>query len=400
MEMEPNQTPGGAKLTRLSALKRRRRLRRLRTAALALVMLAALALYASGIFGRGLALLSDMVESARIGLQPGGGWPVKTGIAEPLQVESLGGGFVELGNQDLVFFSARGAQLRSVAHNYARPCISSGKTRFVLYNRAGYELRVESRTRTLYTNTYTQPILLAEMASNGTVAVVTDSSRYLAEVTVYDSTFQPIYQWYPSDSEGVPGQIAFSQNGKRFAAACLSAANGQLAVKIHLLDLNSGTIGLTIDAGSSPVLQMHWLSNTKLLVVFQNRIAVFDTTTGEQLATYSYPSGTLLSVSVSQRAIGVLIGSEMADAPVRLILLDTNCQELGTASVPAPASKVVCTRSGAYVLRGDCVAAYDLEGEYLWEMSTDSQPQAVLNAKNLLVFSGGQAALVTQPAEE
>ena len=315
-------------------------------------------------------------------------------------MESLGGGFVELGSQDLVVFSARGAQLRSVAHNYARPCISSGKTRFVLYNRAGYELRVESRTRTLYTNTYTQPILLAEMAAGGTVAVVTDSSRYLAEVTVYDSTFQPIYQWYPSDSEGVPGQIAFSQNGKRFAAACLSAANGQLAVKIHLLDLNSSTIGLTIDAGSSPVLQMHWLSNTKLLVVFQNRIAVFDTTTGEQLATYSYPSGTLLSVSVSQRAIGVLIGSEMADAPVRLILLDTNCQELGTASVPAPASKVVCTRSGAYVLRGGGVAAYDLEGEYLWEMSTDSQPQAVLNAKNLLVFSGGQAALVTQPAEE
>ena len=41
MDMETNQTPGGAKLTRLSALKRRRRLRRLRTAALALVVLAA-----------------------------------------------------------------------------------------------------------------------------------------------------------------------------------------------------------------------------------------------------------------------------------------------------------------------------------------------------------------------
>ena len=198
----------------------------------------------------------------------------------------------------------------------------------------------------------------------------------------------------------MPAQIAFSQNGKRFAAACLSAANGQLAVKIHLLDLNSSTIGLTIDAGTSPVLQMHWLSASKLLVVFQGRVAVYDTSTGEQLATYSYPSGTLLSVSVSQRAVGILIGSEMADAPVRLILLDTGCQETGTVSVPAPASKVVCTRSGAYVLRGSSVAAYDLEGEALWEMTTDSQPQAVLNAKNLLVFGGGQAALVTQPAEE
>ena len=105
-------------------------------------------------------------------------------------------------------------------------------------------------------------------------------------------------------------------------------------------------------------------------------------------------------MSVSQRAVGILIGSEMADAPVRLILLDTNCQETGTVSVPAPASKVVCTRSGAYVLRGNSVAAYDLEGEALWEMTTESQPQALLNAKNLLVFGGGQAALVTQPAEE
>lgn len=398
--MDPNQTAGGAKLTRLSALRHRRRMRRLRTGALALAVLLVLMLYASGIFGRGLSLLSDVVDSVRIGLQPGGGWPAKTGIAEPLQVESLGGGFVELGEKDLVVFSARGAQLRSIAHNYARPSISSGKNRFVLYNRAGYELRVESRTRTLYTNTYSQPILLAEMAANGTVAVVTDSSRYLAEVTVYDSTFQPIYQWYPSDAEGVPGQIAFSQNGRRFAAACLSASGGRLAVKIHLLDLNSSTIGLTIDAGSSPVLQMHWLSSGRLLVVFQNRVAVFDTSSGEQLAEYTYPSGTLLSVSASQRAVGILIGSEMADAPVRLILLNTSCRETGTASVPAPASKVVCTRSGAYVLRGSSVAAYDLKGESLWEMATDSQPQAVLNTKHLLVFSGGQAALVTQPTGE
>lgn len=397
--MDNTQNPGGAKITRLSALKRRRRLRRLRTAALALAVLAILALYASGIFGRGLALLGDVVDSARIGLQPGGGWPVKTGIAEPLQVESLGGGFVELGSQDLVVFSARGAQLRSIAHNYARPAISSGKTRFVLYNRAGYELRVESRSRTLYTNTYTQPILLAEMASNGTVAVVTDSSRYLAEVTVYDSTFQPIYQWYPSDAEGVPSQIAFSQNGKRFAAACLSASGGQLAVKIHLLNLNSSTIDLTIDAGNSPVLQMHWLNSSQLLVVFQNRIAVYNMETGEQQAVYAYPSGTLLSASMGQRAVALLFGSEMADAPVRLILLDTGCQELGTASVPAPASKVVCTRSGAYVLRDSGVAAYDLTGEYLWEFSTDTEPQMVLNAKSLLVFSGGQAAQITSPAE-
>ena len=46
-----------------------------------------------------------------------------------------------------------GTRLNSIQSGYARPAIAAGKTRFVLYNRSGNELRVESRTQNLYTKT-------------------------------------------------------------------------------------------------------------------------------------------------------------------------------------------------------------------------------------------------------
>ena len=397
----PNETtqPANSKITRMTELRHRRKIRHVRNIILAVLAVVLLVVYASGIYGRGLAMLSDLADSALIGLRPGQGYPIKTGIAEPLQVESLGGGFVELGSKELVAFSARGSQLRNIAHNYARPAISSGNNRFVLYNRSGNELRVESRSRTLYTRTYQQPLITAEMASNGTFAVVTGSSRYMAEVTVYDSTFETLYEWYPTEREGMPGCVSFAPDNRRFAVACLKAENGILVSNIYLLNTQKDEIVSSIHVSGGHVLQMHWIGKDNLLVLFNNHAAVYNAQTGEEKVTYSYGGKNLQSASVSGQNTALLFQAELADAPATLVILDPEMQILGTGSVPAPASGVVCTRTNAYVLRESAVAAYDLTGAFQWEMRVDSAPQAIVNAKKLLVFEGGNVREVKQPAE-
>ena len=80
---------------------------------------------------------------------------------------------MELGSTDVAVFGANGAKLRTIQPSYARPAIAVGNTRFALYNRAGTELRIESRTGTLYTTRTDAGILLCAMSPNGTTAVVT-----------------------------------------------------------------------------------------------------------------------------------------------------------------------------------------------------------------------------------
>lgn len=386
-------------ITPISELRHRQRVRQIRNMVLVGIALILLVLYASGAYGRGLAMLGDLVDSALIGIQPGEGYPAKTGIAEVLQVESLAGGFVELGKKDLVVFAANGNQLRDIAHNYSRPAISSGDTRFVLYNRSGYELRVENRTRTLYTHTYEQPLLLASMSENGTLAVITSSARYAAECMVYNTSFESVFDWKLTEKEGTPVRVAFAQDNKRFAVACLKAENGALVSNIYLLDTRKDQITSTIGAVSGQVLQMEWLSTNTLLVIYNGKAVVYNAETGEEKAVYSFGEKVLQSASISGRNVALLFEQGIADAPSELVVLNAKMQESGTASVPSPTKKVVCTRSGVYVLRESSVAAYDLSGEAKWEMQLETPPLAVLDAKKLLVFEGGSAKELKRPTE-
>lgn len=388
----------GANLTRITELRRRRKARKLRNALLTFAAVLGVAVYFTGAYSEALAAAAELFDSARIALAPAAGWPVKTGVPELVQLEELSGGFAELGRQDLVVYSGGGNRLRSIQHGYARPAMSAGNSRFCIYNRAGYELRIESRSRTLSTKTFEQPILLAEMSPNGSVAVVTGSSRYMAELTVYDPAFKFRYAWNPTEKEGLPSRIVFASDNKRFAVACLTAENGSLTSNIFLLDTRSDQVTASITASGGQVLQMHWLAADKLLVLYDHMAAVYDPATGEQNAVFSYGGERLVGASVCGQNAALLFGPELADSPARLVVLDPGMQLLADARVPAPARGVVCTRTAAYILRETSVAAYTLAGQLSWEAPLDAPPLAVLEAKQLLVFAGGEARALEEPA--
>ena len=110
-------------------------------------------LFATGFVGSSVAMAKDWADTARILLFPGTGWPQQTGVMEVEQLAALNGSFVELGEEGCVVWSRTGTRLNAIQSGYARPALAAGKNRFVLYNRSGNELRVESRTQNLYTKT-------------------------------------------------------------------------------------------------------------------------------------------------------------------------------------------------------------------------------------------------------
>ena len=86
----------------LEQARQRQRTKRIRRTAGILVVLVAVVLFATGLVGSSVALLKDAADTAKIALLPGSGWPQQTGVMDPLQVEALTGGFVELGKEGCV----------------------------------------------------------------------------------------------------------------------------------------------------------------------------------------------------------------------------------------------------------------------------------------------------------
>lgn len=371
-------------------LRRRARRRRMMLVALLLALVVAAA-WVTGVLGASVSSLSDVLDSVSLYFQRSGGWPADTGIEEPLRVEELAGGFVELDKEETVVFSAYGTKVRTIQPGYARPALDVGNTRFVLYDRSGTALQVESRTRTLYTKTFTNALMLCAISPNGTLGVVTESDRYAAELQVFSPTMRSIYSWKMTQDQGTPLALEFATDNHRFAVGTVAARNGRLACSIYLMDTAKSETGpvYTADEGSL-LLQLHWIATDKLLAVFDTYAVVLETGSAQQLARYDFGGANLQGASVNRRTTALLLSTHSGN---ELIVLNADLQVVGQGNA-GQAEGVTCADTAVYLWGADTVACHDLSGTQRWETVLDTRPLAVLDAAQPLLVTAGRAEVL------
>ena len=377
----------------LEQARQRARNKRIRRTAVLLVLLTGIVLFATGLVGSSVAMAKDFIDTARIALLPGAGWPQQTGVSEVTQVESLTGSFVELGKEGCVVYSRSGKKLNSIQSGYARPALAAGKNRFVLYNRSGNELRVESRTQNLYTKQLENSIFLCAMADNGNLAVVTEDVSAMAELLIYNSNMEQVLSWSMSSNDGTPLRMAFSPDGRKLAAAAVTAGGGQMMTNLYLVNLASGD-PMSLANQSGVPQWLGWTSASTILAVYDSRAVLYNAGGGQRTA-YEFAGNTLKDISVDAAGnVALLLGSgQMHQA----VLLDKslNVQFSGTVS---SANSIVRAGSLFYLLSDSGVECYNTSGEQQWSQTLAAKPQALLaDTKELLLFSGNTAQALEVP---
>ncbi|MDD3429184.1 MAG: DUF5711 family protein [Oscillospiraceae bacterium] len=370
-------------MTKIEQIRRRKKLRKLRNAAISVFVLAMVLCYFTGIFGSSLAILGEVVDSVKITLMPGKGWPVSLSLANFQRVQPLGGGFVASGKQDVVVYSSTAGELKRFQPGYANPEITAGNTRFCVYNRSGKELQIHSRTRTLATKTYDYAVLLAEMSPGGTLAVATKSDRYTSEIHIYNNRYNEIYTY--SFASEYPSAITFANNDKDFAVTTITPKDGALGTTLYLLNIASDAETATFFVPDALALQIHYLTGNRLLVVYDNFIAVYNSQTGEQICAYSYELPIQAACTKNQNT-ALLLGSSAKT----LILLNDSLEVLAIAQVDTTAQDVLIDREHAYVLTENSVETYTLTGEGLGSTALNAQPLKLIGAKEPLVLTAAE----------
>ena len=361
-----------ARLKSLTPLYKQRQHRRRVFFAVVIAALAVAVVVMTGTLSASLALLGDTIDSAFLYIdRTDGGWPATTGITDPLQIEPLAGGFVELGAEDVLVYSAYGSKILSLQPSYARPVLAVGGTRFAVYNRAGNELTVCSRTRTLYSQNFDSGILLCAMSNNNSLAVVTESGRYAAQVRIYDPSMRQTYSWEMTQSDGTPIAVDFAPDSRKFAAGMLAARDGQLSCSVYFMNTDADTEG--------PV---------------YTYIAVLDPRTGTETARYDFGGATLQSAAPGRRQTALLLNVRGGNS---LVTLDENLAAM--AEIPArQAFGVSATDTDIYLLCPNAVECFGYDGVQKWvQSSLDARPLAVLDAAQTLVFTGSRASVLEAP---
>ena len=381
----------------LEAARARVRTRRIRRTVIIVAVLTILVLFATGAVGSSIARAKDLVDTAAIALAPASGWPQQTGITDPDTVQQLSGAFVEMGGDSCAVYSMSGTRLNSIQSGYARPAIAAGKTRFVLYNRSGSELRVESRTQNLYTKTMDSTIYLCAVADAGQVAVVTDSADSAAALTVYNSSMQQQLVWNLTSEQGVPLRMAFSPDSRHLAAAAVTAAGGQLTTNLYVLPLAQGDPVLLSTENSVPQ-WMGWLSNGFLLVIYENRAVLYNTTGGSigERASYDFGGSTLVSVSAENNGVALLLSNGQTSTAV---LLDGELTVGYSGSVLSASQIIRAKNDGFYLLTDSTVERFNNAGQFQWSQPLSARPRALIEGRQILVFTGNTVQVLTPPEQ-
>ena len=375
----------------LEAARARVRAKRIRRTVIIVAALTILILFATGVVGTSIARAKDLVDTAYITLFPAAGWPQQTGIMDPEAAYPLSGSFVEMGGDSCVVYSLKGAKLNSIQSGYARPAIAVGKNRFVLYNRSGTELRVESRTQNLYTRTMENAIYLCAVANAGQVAVATDDPNSAAKLTVYNAAMEQALSWNLTSAQGTPIRMAFSPDSRRIAVAAVTATGGQLTTNLYTLALSQGD-PVQLAAENSVPQWLGWLSGDTVLAIYQNRAVLYNAGGGEK-ASYDFGGSTLVSVSSVRSGVALLLsGGQTCTA----VLLDKDLGVQYSGSVLA-ANSIVRTRDAFYLLTDSTLECFTAAGEFQWSQSFSARPRALIPGRKLLILTGNTVQVAAPP---
>ena len=378
----------------LEAARQRVRRRRLRRTVILLAALILVTLFATGAVGASIARVKDLVDTVHIALSPAVGWPQQTGLGELTAVQPMSGSFVAMDEDACAVYSLGGTRLASIQSGYARPALAAGKTRFVLYNRSGNELRVESRTQNLYTKTMDSTIHLCAVANAGQVAVVTDDPDSAARLTVYNAAMEQTLSWNLTSAQGTPLRMAFSADSRRLAVAAVAAVGGQLTTNLYALPLSQGD-PVQLGTANGVPRWMGWLSADSLLVLYQDRGVLYGANGGEK-ASYAFSGASLVGVSDTGSNFALLLSSGQTCTAV---LLDRELGVVCSSSVPA-AEHIVGTDAGFYLLTDSAVEFFDKTGAFQWSQELSARPQALVAGKQLLVLTGNTVQVLTPPQQD
>ena len=377
----------------LEQARERGRNRRIRRTALIVVALTLVVLFTTGIVGSSVAMAKDWADTARILLFPGTGWPQQTGVMEVKQLASMNSSFVELGEEGGVVWSRTGTRLNSIQSGYARPALAAGKTRFVLYNRSGNELRVESRTQNLYSKTLENSIYLCAMSDTGTLAVATDSADSTARLTVYTPTMSEQLHWDMTGTQGTPVRMAFAADSRRLAVAAVTSSAGQLQANLFVLSLAQGD-PVQLSSGDSVPQWLGWLNNDTVLAVYENCAVVYGADGGER-GRFDLGGGSLVSVSQDGANAALLLENGQVCTAV---LLDKDLNVQYSGNVPA-ANQILRRGQNFYLLTDSGVECFTADGVYQWGQTLSVRPQALIAGKQLLVLCGNTVQQIAPPEQ-
>ena len=151
-------------------------------------------------------------------------------------IGNSGSSLLCLDKNQLKFYDENGDETGAFNHNYADPIMKTSDNRVLLYDKGGSSLMVVGRKNEMFSKSVKNRLIMAELADNNNVAVVTSDERYAGILTIYDGNGREIYKW---SSSAALLSVTFDKNGNGCFVTTYSGKGGKLGSVVRYITFDS-----------------------------------------------------------------------------------------------------------------------------------------------------------------
>lgn len=285
-----------------------------------------------------------------------GNFPIEiTGGAE-YQLQCSDDTLLLLSDANIYYYSEDGVKLKRRQHVYTNSVLDASNGNALIYESGGDEFSVENEDEILYSKSFDNPIMFAELSAEGYTAVVTSSETYACELDVYNDSGKLIYE---RECVERISDLAFTGESSGCVISYIDAKNGALVTTVQKVSFNS-----TEDKWKSPEIDTLGLqvfgSDGGAFVLGYESCAFVDSS--GQISSYYEYSGDFAGGDCKSGKAAVIINDDDM-RKYTLALFNGNDEVPVTIESENPLKYVLIYDGLAYVMDKDEIRAYDFSGK-------------------------------------
>lgn len=253
--------------------------------------------------------ISHWIQYELLGKSEGSGYPVRF-VGTSINTENfslMDRAPVYCSNTSVVVLNPNAGEYQNNQHSFANPIMKTDNDYSIIYNADATGYRIINRSSTLYSGNASYKLFDADIAANGTYALLTYGNDYLSELTVNDKDNKKQYGY--SFAEYYVSNVSVNSSGTRAALSGVSAKDGGLISVIYILDFSQKTYYQKYEFEDTYIYDICYLDNDKVIAVGDNSVYHVDID-NKKLTEISYNSRVLTTYSM-KRNYGVVLSLSM-----------------------------------------------------------------------------------------
>lgn len=242
-------------------------------------------------------------------------------------IQSIGSYLLCPDKNQLRIYNENGEEENSFSHNYSDPVLRAAKNRMLIYDKGGSSLKVVSRSSEMFTKTVSNKIIMAQIADNNNIAVVTNDEKYAGILYIYDPNGKEIFKW--SSSSNLLS-VTFSEDGEGIYVTTFAGKEGSLKSVMRYFRFDSEDE--YVRSGDLPTLALQAMEtdNGEYWVVGDTCFIKLDRS-GNVVFQYDYPD-TPVDYSLS-RSCAALVFKGIGRKSSELVIFDADSDTMGANNV-------------------------------------------------------------------